>query len=69
MSNEIEVFTYNSAKVRTVQKNGEPWFVLKDVCGVLSLGTPTRVAERLDADEVSQTHIIDGLGRKHLTSC
>lgn len=63
MSNEIEVFTYNSAKVRTVQKNGEPWFVLKDVCGVLSLGTPTRVAERLDADEVSQTHIIDGLGR------
>ncbi|GHU59553.1 antirepressor [Clostridia bacterium] len=41
-------------KVRTVEVNGEPWFVLKDVCDILGLTNPTSVAERLDADEVTK---------------
>ena len=68
MNNEIQVFNYNDREVRTIQKDGEPWFVLKDVCGILSLGTPARVAERLDADEVSLTHLIDSIGRKQETT-
>ena len=63
MSN-IRIFSYNSVEVRTIQKDGEPWFVLRDVCNVLGLGTPARVAERLDTDEVSQTHITDSMGRQ-----
>ena len=63
MSN-IRIFNYNSVEVRTIQKDGEPWFVLRDVCNVLGLGTPARVAERLDPDEVSQTHITDSMGRQ-----
>ena len=63
MSN-IRIFNYNSVEVRTIQKDGEPWFVLRDVCNVLGLGTPARVAERLDTDEVSQTHITDSMGRQ-----
>ena len=62
--NEIQIFNYNSSEVRTIQKDGEPWFVLRDVCNVLGLGTPARVAERLDTDEVSQTHITDSMGRQ-----
>ena len=31
--NELQVFSYNSSEVRTVMRDGEPWFVLKDVCG------------------------------------
>ena len=50
MSNEIKVFNYNDSRVRTIQKDGEPWFVLKDMCGVLKLGTPARIAERLEED-------------------
>ena len=57
-----------SSQIRTVEKDGEPWFVLKDVCDVLELSTPTRVSERLDGDEVSQTHIIDSIGRKQETT-
>ena len=57
--NEIQVWNYESSEVRTVQVNGEPWFVLADVCKVLELSTPARVAERLEKDEVSQTHTID----------
>ena len=63
MSN-IRSFNYNSVEVRSIQKDGEPWFVLRDVCNVLGLGTPARVAERLDTDEVSQTHITDSMGRQ-----
>lgn len=61
--NEMQVFTYQESQVRTVQKGGEPWFVLKDVCEVLHLSTPARVAERLDPDEkgVSQTHTPGGV--------
>lgn len=66
--NEIQIFNYNNIEVRTVQKDGEPWFVLRDVCEVLELSTPARVAERLDKDEVRQTHIIDSLGRQQETT-
>lgn len=49
--NELQVFQYNSMEVRTVRKDGEPWFVLPDVCRVLDLSNPTVVAGRLDEDE------------------
>lgn len=65
--NELQIFNYNGNVVRTVQIDGEPWWVLKDVCGVLDIEQPTRVAERLEEDEVSQTHVIDSLGRKQNT--
>ena len=65
---EIQIFNYNRVEVRTIQNDGEPWFVLRDVCNVLGLGTPARVAERLDPDEVSQTHITDSMGRQQETT-
>ena len=67
MSN-IRICNYNSVEVRTIQNDGEPWFVLRDVCNVLGLGAPARVAERLDTDEVSQTHITDSMGRQQETT-
>ncbi|MFQ7466784.1 MAG: phage antirepressor KilAC domain-containing protein [[Clostridium] leptum] len=62
--NKVTIFKYEENKlVRTMDISGEPWFVLKDVCDVLGLSTPARVAERLDSDEVSQAHLIDSMGR------
>ena len=62
--NKVTIFKYEENKlVRTMNISGEPWFVLKDVCDVLGLSTPARVAERLDSDEVSQAHLIDSVGR------
>lgn len=60
--NEIQTFTYQDEKVRTIQQNNEPWFVLKDVCAILGLGTPSRVADRLDEDEkgMSEIHTLGG---------
>lgn len=61
--NELQTFTYNNIQFRSITKsNGEKWFVLKDVCDILGLGTPARVAERLDDDEkgMSQIHTLGG---------
>jgi len=66
--NELQVFSYEGNEVRTVQRGGETWWVLRDVCEILDLTTPARVAERLDDDEVSLTHIIDSIGRNQETT-
>lgn len=60
---DIQIFNYQNREVHTVELNGEPWFVLKDVCEVLGIGTPAKVAERLDEDEkgMSQIHTPGGL--------
>ena len=60
---DIQVFTYQHSEVRTVELNGEPWFVLKDVCEVLGIGNSRMVADRLDEDEkgVSQIDTPGGL--------
>lgn len=65
--NKIQIFKYRTNEVRTVQMDGEPWFVLKDVCRVLEIGNSRMIANRLDADEkgVSQ---IDTLGGKQETT-
>ena len=51
--NELKVFNYENNAVRTTLKNGEIWWVLKDVCDVLHLSNSRKVAERLDEDEKS----------------
>lgn len=63
MDNNLQTWNYENSEIRTVEKDGEPWWVLADVCKVLELTTPSRVAERLEKDEVSQTHTIDRIGR------
>lgn len=47
--------------------NGEPWFVLKDVCEVLGISHITDTAKRMDEDEVGQTEVTDSMGRKQST--
>ena len=66
--NEVTNWTFGENEVRTIEINNEPWWVLKDVCTVLELTTPARVAERLEEDEVSLTHFTDSIGRKQETT-
>ena len=58
---KIQVFEYQNNKVRTVDMDGAPWFVLKDVCEVLGLGNSRMVSARLDEDEKGVSKI-DTLG-------
>ena len=51
MHNGLQVFEYEGSSVRTVEKDGEPWFVAADVCRILEIGNPSDVIYRLDDDE------------------
>ena len=66
--NEVQVWNYESSEIRTVQVNGEPWFVLADVCKVLELSSPHKVADRLENDERNQIPVTDSLGRYQNTA-
>lgn len=70
--NDLQIFVYNGEQLRTIQRADGLWWVLRDVCHVLELTTPARVAERLDDDEkaeVSLTHISsNGVEQKRTTT-
>ena len=52
MENKLMIFENEAfGKVRTLNLNGEPWFVAADVCKALELGNPSMTVERLDDDE------------------
>lgn len=58
--NELQVFAFNDHLVRTVQKDGEPWWVAKDVCDVLGLGNITETLRNLDEDELTSVLLKSG---------
>lgn len=62
MSN-LQIFNYGEVPVRTITKNGEPWWVLKDVCGILEIKNSRDAVKRLDQDE-KDVGQIDTLGGK-----
>lgn len=49
--NELQVFNYNETPVRVIEQDGEPWWVLADVCRVLEIVNHKNVSARLDPDE------------------
>ena len=53
----LQTFDYNGSQVRTVEKDGETWWVLSDVCKVLELSEARRTAERLDDDELTRVKL------------
>lgn len=60
--NEVTIFNYGQNEVRTViGKDGEPWFVAKDVCSILEIGNVSMALNRLDYDEKGIS-TIDTLG-------
>ena len=64
---ELKIFNYKNNEVRTTVKDGEIWWMLKDVCDVLGLSNSRRVAERLDEDEKGVT-LSDTLGGTQKTT-
>lgn len=60
-------FNFNDHAVRVLTREGEPWFVLADVCDVLEIGNPTMAARRLDNDEKG-VNTIETLGGPQETS-
>jgi anti-repressor protein len=52
MENQLQVFTHGAfGQVRTLQKDGEVWFVAKDVADALGFGLTADMTRQLDDDE------------------
>lgn len=68
MSTQIVPFEFGGEQLRVIAIDGEPWFVLVDLCAVLELSNPRRVAQRI-GDDVTQSYpIADSLGRMQPTT-
>lgn len=54
--NNIQIFKYEDNDVRTVDLNGEPWFVGKDVAAVLEYSNPRKaLADHVDQEDKGVT--------------
>ena len=53
-------FIYSNLQVRVILTDGEPWFVLIDLCKVLEITNSRNVALRLDPHDLNTVHIMDG---------
>lgn len=61
------MFAETTTPVRTIFKNSEIWFVLSDVCKVLELSSPHKVADRLEEDEKGRSQIPTPGGTQEMT--
>ena len=62
-----QVFNFGDYQVRTVIKEGEPWFVAKDVSSVLDYRSANDMTRNLD-DEEKDTQIVRTLGGEQLVT-
>lgn len=62
MKNNIVAFKYEEQQVRTIEKNGEPWFVGKDVAEILGYSNPRDALAKHVDDEDKGVAKCDTLG-------
>lgn len=68
MEQIIKIFENEKfGQIRTITKDGEPWFVLADVCRALEIRNSRMVAGRLDRDELMSVKLTSGGQRREMT--
>lgn len=66
--NDMQVFSNPEfGSIRTIKVNGEPWFVLKDMCEAFGETNYRRVASRLEDDEKGVSQITTPGGKQNMT--
>lgn len=68
MNMEITVFSFRGQNVRTVIRDGEPWFVAKDVCDVLGLANSRDAVADLEQDELVSVKATSGGQRREMNA-
>lgn len=62
MKTSLIPFSFHSNEVRAFEREGEIWFVAKDICSILEIDNPTMAIRSLDDDE-STLSTIEGSHR------
>lgn len=66
-NNPFEIFNYkNLGGVRVEMRNGEPWFCLVDVCSVLDIVNPSKLATRLRQKGITTSYTLTNGGEQAL---
>ena len=67
--NELQVFDYENNHIRTIVRDGEPWFVGKDVATALGYERATKAVQiRVDDEDKDEVPIQDSIGRMQKNS-
>jgi len=64
--NELQMFSYEGNQIRTVRKDGETWWVAKDVCDVFGETNRNRAMQSLADDEKGYTQLTTPGGAQNL---
>ena len=69
MQYTMQIFEYeDNDQFRVIDREGEPWFVLTEVCKKIGIANPRDAASRLDDDEKDGVGISDAMGREQKTT-
>ena len=62
-NNAIQIFNYKEQELRTTEKNGEIWFVAKDVADILEISNVSKAVQGLDEDEkgITKSYTLRGM--------
>ena len=56
MNTKLQTWNYESSEIRTIEKDGEPWFVGKDVATILGYSNPRKaLTDHVDAEDKGVT--------------
>lgn len=67
--NNLQIFENERfGRVRTIEQNGEPWFIARDVCECLSIGKYRDAVSRLEEDERGSVEMDTPGGRQSLSA-
>ena len=65
--NQLQIYNFQNCAIRTIEKDGELWWVAKDVCSLFNDSTPKRSLSRLDDDEKGVAHVSTPGGQQQMT--
>lgn len=67
--NNLQIFKNDElGQIRAIEKDGQPWFVAKDVCEILEIQNTTDAIKRLDTDEVTRFNLGGLTGEANLVN-
>jgi anti-repressor protein len=66
--NQLRIFQFNSKEIRTVEKNGEPWFVAIDIAKALEISNARDTVNMFPENEKDGVGITDAIGREQQTT-
>lgn len=63
LDKQVSLFNFCGTDIRVVDRDGEPWFILSEVCKLIGIkSSVTDVRKRLDLQDVDTTDLLDNRG-------